>query len=189
MAFQYGTDEWEKEYVAELAKRMEKPPPYIYFTPEWVATYEKAVQNDAAYKEAAKDWEGTVVLHCLPDPQYGVDIDLYIFMDLWHGDCRSIRIVPQEAGEAGDFVITGAIERWAQVVKKELDTTKGMMQGKLKLKGDLPTIVRAVKAAVRLTDISGEVGGLLPTEMPPEQIEELKGIVKELGEKFLGVTS
>jgi putative sterol carrier protein len=187
MALQYGTDEWDKEYQAELAKRMEAPPPYIYFTPEWVSLYEKAVQEDAAYKEAAKDWEGSVVIHCLPDPQYGLDIDLYIFMDLWHGDCRYMKIVPQDAGEAGDFVITGAIERWVQVLKHELDVTKGMMQGKLKLKGDLPTIVRAVKAAVRLVDITGEVGGKIPTEMSAEEVDELRVIVKDLAGKFLGV--
>jgi len=189
MAFQYGTEEWDKEYQAEVTKRMEQPPPYIVGTPEWVSLYEKAVQGDAAYKEAAKDWEGSVVMHILPEPQYGLDIDLYIFMDLWHGDCRFMKIVPQDAGEAGDFVITGAMERWMQVMKKELDVTKGMMQGKLKLKGDLPTIVRAVKAAVRLVDLSGEIGSILPTEMPPEDIEKLRALVKDLGPRFLGVTS
>jgi len=34
--------------------------------------------------------------------------------------------------------------------------------------------VRAVKAAVRLVEISSEVGGIFETEMSPEQIEELR---------------
>jgi putative sterol carrier protein len=37
-------------------------------------------------------------------------------------------------------------------VKEELEPVKGMMQGKLKLKGDLPTIVRFVKAAQDLVE-------------------------------------
>lgn len=186
MALKYGTDEWESEYKAAIAERMKTPPPYIYFTPEWVALYEKAVQEDEEYREAAKDWEGSVVLHVEADPQYGLEVDLYVFMDLWHGDCRSMRIVPPEAGEAGDFVISGALERWIQVGKKELDSTKGMMQGKLKLKGDLPSIVRAVRASQRLTDLSASVGGKYPNELTPEEIDEFRGIVKELSEKFLG---
>ena len=186
MALKYGTDEWESEYQAVLAKRTEKPPPYIYFTPEWVALFEKIIQEDAEYKEAAKDWEGTVVLHVEAAPDYGLDVDLYIFMDLWHGDCRSVRIVPPDAGEAGDFVITGSLERWTQVGKKELDSTKGMMQGKLKLKGDLPTIVRAVRASQRLTDLSAEVGGKYPTELSDEDKEELKASVKDMTEKLIG---
>ena len=186
MALKYGTDEWESEYQAVLAKRTEKPPPYIYFTPEWVSLFEKMIQEDAEYKEAAKDWEGSTVLHVEAAPDYGLDVDLYIFMDLWHGDCRSVRIVPPDAGEAGDFVITGSLERWTQVGKKELDATKGMMQGKLKLKGDLPAIVRSVKAAQRLTDLSAEVGGLFPTELSDEAKEVLKASVKDMTDKLIG---
>lgn len=186
MALKYGTDEWESEYQAVLAKRSEKPPPYIYFTPEWVALFEKMIQEDAEYREAAKDWEGTVVLHVEAAPDYGLDVDLYIFMDLWHGDCRSVRIVPPDTGEAGDFVITGSLERWTQVGKKELDSTKGMMQGKLKLKGDLPTIVRAVRASQRLTDLSAEVGGKYPTDLSDEDKVELKASVTDMTEKLIG---
>ena len=41
--------------------------------------------------------------------------------------------------------------------KKELDPVKGMMQGKLKLKGDLPTIVKFIKAAQELVECSSRV--------------------------------
>ena len=43
------------------------------------------------------------------------------------------------------------------MIRKELDPIKGMMQGKLKLKGDLPTIVRAVKASQELVNSSATV--------------------------------
>lgn len=105
-------------------------------------------------------------------------------MDLWHGDCRSIRYVPKDVGESGDFVITGSLERWLQVARKQLDTIKGMMQGKLKLKGDLPTIVRAVKAAARLVDIVADLNTIYPDELTPEQIEEFKGWIIPLREKY-----
>jgi putative sterol carrier protein len=185
MALKYGTDEWESAYKEMLEERMKTPPPYIYFTPEWAALYEKTIQEDEQYKEAAKTWEGTVVLHVEKEPEFGLGVDVYVFMDLWHGECRSIRIVPDEAGEAGQFVITGSLERWIQVAKKELDSTKGMMQGKLKLKGDLPTIVRAVRASQRLTDLSADVGGFFPTELDAGQKAEFKKTIDELAEKFL----
>lgn len=185
MAYTYGTEEWERAYREEVERRMaSEPKPYIYFTPEWVALYEKSIKEDAEYKEVAKDWEGTVVLHVQAKPEYGLDQDLYVFLDLWHGDCRSARIVPKSVGEAGDFVITGTMDRWIQVGKKELDPVKGMMQGKLKLKGDLPTIVRNVRAASRLVDISASIGGKFPDELTPEEIESLRSVVTELREKF-----
>lgn len=60
MSYTYGTEEWEKAYVELAEKRMaEQPKPYWMGMPEWLAAYEKLVQEDAEYKEAAKDWEGT----------------------------------------------------------------------------------------------------------------------------------
>jgi len=42
-------------------------------------------------------------------------------------------------------------------MRKELDPIKGMMQGKLKLKGNLPVIVRFVKAAQELVNCTSDV--------------------------------
>ena len=68
-----------------------------------------------------------------------------------------------EAGKA-DFVITAPYSRWKQVMQKELDPTKGMMQGKLKLKGDLPTIVRYTRASQEMTECTTRI----PVEFPDE---------------------
>ena len=188
MSLEYGTEEWEQAYVEEVARRLEtEPKPYIYFTPEWVALYEKAINEDKVYREAAKDWDGSIVLHVQQAPKYGLDIDLYIFLDLAHGDCRKARIVPPAAGEAGKFVITASADRWMEVGRRKLDVVQGMMQTKLKLKGDLATIVRFVKASTRLTEIAAAVGGKFPDELMPDEVDRLRATVKELGGRFLGI--
>ncbi len=175
MPYQYGTKEWEENF----SKLMEDlyfvdNPPYILGTPSWIAAYQLAIQNDAEYKDVAKDWEGSVVEHIIADPDVGLEEDMYLFMDLWHGDCRSIRLVPSEIGEAGDFVLTAPYDRWKQVMLRELDPVKGMMQGKIKLKGDLPTIVRYIKAATRLADLVAQIDTIFLDEMTPEEIEAFK---------------
>ncbi len=182
--YQYGTDEWVKAYEEWAQARLDAASePYIMGTPEWVLTYQRIIQNDAEYKEAAKTWEGTVVIHILPEPSAGMDDDVYLFMDLWHGDCRFVRIVPKEVGESADYVITGEFSRWKAVMAKELDTIKGMMQGKLKLKGDLPTIVRAVKASARLVDLSASIPCVFSDESA-EAAEEVRKVLAEFRQKF-----
>ena len=71
---------------------------------------------------------------------------------------------PVEEGEKARFIIRAPYSRWKEVIRKELDPVKGMMQGKLKLKGDLPTIVRYVKAANELVNLAQTV----PTEFVDE---------------------
>jgi putative sterol carrier protein len=62
-----------------------------------------------------------------------------------------------EEGAKQPFVITGSYAQWKSVIKKELDPVKAMMQGKLKLKGNLPMIVRNVKAAQSLVENASKV--------------------------------
>jgi putative sterol carrier protein len=61
-------------------------------------------------------------------------------------------------------VIRAPYSRWKEVVTGELDPIKGMMQGKLKVQGDLPTIVREVRSASELVELTQRI----PTEFPGE---------------------
>lgn len=185
MAYIYGTEEWEKAYRDMAQERLataEKP--YIMATPEWVATFEKKVQEDAYYKEVAKAWEGSVVIHILKNAAIGIDQDIFVFMDLWHGDCRLIRLVPPETGLKADYVLTGEFERWEAVMNKELDVTKAMMQGKIKLKGSLPTIVRYVKASIRLTDLAAEIDTRFQTAMSETECADYNSWFNHLRSQF-----
>jgi putative sterol carrier protein len=134
------------------------------FSPDWLAAFKKEVQGSPTYKKSAESWEGDITLVIQKDDKGAIPSDLYLFMDLWHGDCRDIRLVPAEEGQKARFVITGGYERWKQVIKGELEPIKGMMQGKLKLKGNLPYIVRYVQAAKELVGCTSKV----PTRFPDE---------------------
>ncbi len=188
MPYTYGTPEWEEAFVRVTKERIaNSAKPFIVFSPEWVGEWEHYLQNDSKYKAVAiPTWENGIIIHLQKNPAMGVDQDIYVKMDLWHdGACRSIRYLPNTAiGNPNDFVITASIERWLSVARKQLDVVKGMMQGKLKLKGDLPTIVRAVKAAVRIVETVGEVGGIYPDELNPEQVETFRNIVQDLVKEF-----
>lgn len=187
MPYTYGTPEWEEAFVKKTQERIAtQPRPFVVFSPEWIGEWEKFVQNDMKYKEwALPNWESSVVLHLLQNSAMGVDQDIYVKLDLWHnGECRSIRYVPAEVGKKADMVVSASIERWLQVARKQVDVIKGMMQGKLKLKGDLPLMVKSVKSSVRLVDTVGELGGKFPDELNPEEVENFRKVVQDLTREF-----
>ncbi|HEY5530513.1 MAG TPA: SCP2 sterol-binding domain-containing protein [Candidatus Anoxymicrobiaceae bacterium] len=185
MSYLYGTKEWEETFSQLMTDMMEaESEPYIMGTPSWISAYESLIQNDATYKQVAQAWEGTVVEHIMADPEVGLDEDMYVLMDLWHGECRSVRLVPKEIGEQGNYVLSAAYDRWKQVMTGQLDPVKGMMQGKIKLRGDLPTIVRYVKAATRLAELVGDVNTIFLDDMTPEEIEAFKPWVEFFRDEY-----
>ena len=137
---------------------------FVFPTEEWVSQYKDAINSNPEYRTGAADWtHGVVALVCKALPPQLPD-DVGIWLDLDRGVCRDARLVSVEEALQAPFCITGEYARWKQVIRKELDPIKGMMQGKLKLKGDLPTIVRAVKASQELVNSSA----MVPTDFLDE---------------------
>jgi putative sterol carrier protein len=134
------------------------------FSPEFASALKDEINKSAVYKQAGKGWKWTVGLVVEAEPDKNFPEAKGVFMDLFEGEARAIKVVSDsEAGKA-DFVITAPYSRWKQVMQKELDPTKGMMQGKLKLKGDLPTIVRYTRASQEMTECTTRI----PVEFPDE---------------------
>jgi putative sterol carrier protein len=136
----------------------------MFLTEEWVQAFKEEVQTSPSYKEAAKTWEGDITLVVKVDSKVGMADDIYLYMDLWHGDCRDMRLVSKEECHSAKFIITASYDRWKQVAKAELEPVKGMMQGKLKLKGNLPYIVRYVQAGRELIKCTSKIPARFPDE-------------------------
>jgi len=137
----------------------------LFPSKEWLDTYVERINDSAEYREAAATWEGDVSYVFEAEPDKGVPEEIWSWLDLWHGECRDARYaLPQEEGEKAKFIIRAPYTRWKEVIKKQLEPVKGIMQGKLKLKGDYPTIIRYVKAANELVNLAGSV----PTEFVDE---------------------
>lgn len=139
-------------------------PVAVFASQAWFEAFVVEINASSDYREVAADWEGDIAFRILAEPDRGVPQDLWGYLDLWHGGCRSGKVI--EAGEADTaaYTLTAPYSRWKDVVEGELDPIKGMMQGKLRVRGDLPTIVRYVKAANELVRLTG----LIDTEFPDE---------------------
>jgi putative sterol carrier protein len=122
----------------------------VFPSDAWLATYRERINASPGYRDAASTWEGDIAFLFEAEPDRNVPEDLWAWLDLWHGECRAARMVPAEEGRAAEYVISAPYSRWKQVLAGELDPVKGMMQGKLKLDGDLPTIIKYVRAASQL---------------------------------------
>lgn len=134
------------------------------YSPEWAEAFKQEINGSPAYQQAAATWEGTVGLVVLAEPDKQVPEDLGVFLDLWHGEAREVRSTTREDAQSAAYVITGAYSRWKQVAQKELDPIKAIMIGRLKLKGNFPTLVRYTEASKQLVECTTRVAVIWPDE-------------------------
>jgi putative sterol carrier protein len=134
------------------------------FSSDWAKLFQEEINKSGAYKSAAKGWKWTVGLVVEAEPDKHFPEARGVVMDLFDGTAREITVGPAAGAQKCDFVITAPYTRWKEVATKQLDATKGMLQGKLKLKGDLPTIVRYTKASQEMTECTTRVAVEWPDE-------------------------
>ena len=132
---------------------------YDFPSPEWASAYKDAINSNPAYKTAGKDWtHGVVAMVVKADPALRIAEDTGMWLDVHAGECRDCRLVSAAEAQNAAFVIVASYARWKEVIKKEVDPIKAMMQGKLKLtKGHMPTIVKYVNASRELVESTSRV--------------------------------
>jgi putative sterol carrier protein len=130
----------------------------------WFEAFRDEINGSAHYRQSAEDWEGDIAFRIVAEPDRNVPEDLWGYLDLWHGACRDARAIGAVDADAAAYTLTAPYSRWKDVVLGDLDPIKGMMQGKLRVRGDLPKIVRYVDAANELVRLTGEVETTFPDE-------------------------
>jgi len=129
-------------------------------SPEWVAAYKDAINANPEYKKAGKEWtHGVVAMVVKAEPALVLAEDQAMWLDVDQGTCRDCKLMPaKEAEEKAPFVVVATYAQWKSVIKKEIDPTKALMQGKLKLtKGHMPTMVKYVNASKQLVESTTRV--------------------------------
>ena len=128
-------------------------------SPEWCIAYRDAINANAGYKTAGKEWtHGAVAMVVSAEPAIGIPEDIAMWLDVHQGACKGCHLVSRDEAEKAAFVIVASYARWKEVIRKELDPTKGMMQNRLKLtKGHMPTMVKFVTASKELVESTSRV--------------------------------
>lgn len=133
-----------------------------YGTQEWCDLYMQEINNNKAYEEAAKTWEGD--FYFIVEPGGPVKEPIYMYVDLYHGKCRKAEIVTDPKKYNPEFIIAAPYHIWKKICLKQLDSTQALITKQSKLmtgsRGTLGKIMRYTKAANELTNCTARI----PTE-------------------------
>jgi len=126
-------------------------------TPEWLDALCQKLNADGRYSHVARRWEGDLVFDISPDGKLGSPITMYL--DLWHGKCRSVAYNPApEAHGAPRFTLRSEYGNFASILAGRLDPMTAMLTNRLKVEGSLgymmrnvPTVLDFVRCAREIT--------------------------------------
>lgn len=120
----------------------------MFATDEWAKALMREVNSSEAYKKAAANWEGD--FYFITTAGQGVQKDTYLYLDLWHGQARDAFLVEDPGSKPVAFELRAPVDVWRKVLEKKIDPIQGIVSGKLKLKGNMMTVMKNPKAATEL---------------------------------------
>lgn len=102
------------------------------FSAAWAREWSRRLNRSASYRDAARDWEGSIALVILRNSR-DPDDRLAVYADLVHGECKSARPASAEDLESARYVLTGLAPAWKSVLAGKTAPLMAVMTGKLKL--------------------------------------------------------
>ncbi|MGB8648878.1 MAG: SCP2 sterol-binding domain-containing protein [Anaerolineae bacterium] len=140
----------------------------LFPSEEWVQELKHQLNTSPDYAEAAKVWEGD--FYFVVDPEKGTPIaePVYMYMDLWHGECRSATVVKDRAEKNPAYIMSGPYSKWKKVVTAKLDPMQALVTGQLKLKGNMVMVMKNVKAAQEIVRSCTRIDAEFADDKPQE---------------------
>lgn len=133
-----------------------------FATDAWIKQLRAECNKSEAYREAAKNWEGDIYFIVEPDGHRQEPI--YMYMDLYHGQCRRAFLAEDCTAMDPEFRISGPMKVWQAIAQRKMDPIKALLTRQLSVKGNMSKIMRNVRAANELVNCTTR----FETEFPPE---------------------
>lgn len=127
----------------------------------WIKALQDELNRSEPYRAAAKTWEGDFFFVVSADH---VSPAVYLYVDLWHGECRAAYVAENSGTYVPEFVIEAPLSTWRKVIERKLDPIQGMLTRQLKLKGPLSKVMRAPLAAMLLVQCCTRIDTRWPAE-------------------------
>ncbi|MHA1491660.1 MAG: SCP2 sterol-binding domain-containing protein [Promethearchaeota archaeon] len=123
----------------------------------WALEYCEALNKSVEYEEAAKGWgvatEGGMLF--VMEACGEIEDDIVSFLDLKDGKCLGIKILAprEDPPRPPGMTLKAPFLIWKKLSFKEIDPIQSLMQGKLKLEGDMNLAMRYSRAAMELANV------------------------------------
>jgi putative sterol carrier protein len=120
---------------------------YPFPSESWLEALKHVLNSDARYAEIARNWEGDITV-IIEQGEAGNTSELPIakYLDLWHGECRSVRLIDPEREELPDaaFTLRATIDNIFKIFTGDLDPMQAMLTRRLRVEGNMAYMLRNV---------------------------------------------
>ncbi|GAB4469000.1 MAG: SCP2 sterol-binding domain-containing protein [Anaerolineales bacterium] len=124
---------------------------------DWFLKLKEKLNSDDQYARIAQQWEWDLLFVIEGDELLKEPVSVY--MDLWHGTCREVRIITDTEETKATFTLSAPYKHYVALLSGKLDPMQAMLTRKLRVQGNMaimmrnvPTVLDFVRCCREVTD-------------------------------------
>lgn len=129
----------------------------IFPEKDWFFKLKDKLNSDDHYARIAHSWEWDLLFAIESDED--LKEPLQVYLDLWHGTCREVKIVEDANQTKATFVLFAPYKHYVALLSGKLDPMQAMLTRKLRVQGNMaimmrnvPTVLDFVRCCREVTD-------------------------------------
>ncbi|MFW9800455.1 MAG: SCP2 sterol-binding domain-containing protein [Candidatus Thorarchaeota archaeon] len=122
----------------------------------YLTEFKKKLNDDDAYRTLAAKVADSYTLVLQAEPDKGVDNTLIVGFEIKEGEMTDIWLGEKETS----YILSARYRVWVDILLGKIGANRAFITRKLKIKGNMPRLLKTAKATDRLVELLRE----LPTE-------------------------
>jgi putative sterol carrier protein len=140
----------------------------LFPSEEWVEAWVARANGSAEFNASGTGWVGAVGIVIEADPASRVPEAVYIRLDGRDGKWLShAQGADRALLGATTFVLRAPYLSWKELVRQDLHPVKALLQGRIRIEGHLPVILRWITSIGVLARLAGEIDTEFVDEVAP----------------------
>lgn len=133
---------------------------YPFPSEAWLEALKEILNSDPRYAETARNWEGDMTVVIEQGEQGEVEgLPVAKYLDLWHGECREVRVFDPESEELPEaaFTLRASIDNIYKIFTGDLDPMQAMLTRRLRVEGNMAYMLRNVPTVLEFVRCARKV--------------------------------
>jgi putative sterol carrier protein len=122
---------------------------------EWANAFRAALNANPRYAEAARQWEGDVLLRVVSDPTGGPSPGVQLV--LAHGECTAATFLAESGSASSEFIFEATEPNWTKLLRHEVEPVAAILDRKIRVRGNLPKLMRFTRATKEMVDTAAGI--------------------------------
>lgn len=139
----------------------------VFPSEDWAEAWVALANASEEFAAGGAGWSGSIGLVVEADRAAGIPETVYLRLEGENGKWVDYALGGNGALLDGTlFVLRAPYQRWKALIRQELHPIKGLLQGKIRIRGHLPEILKWTRSMTILAELAGQLETDFRDEMP-----------------------